>query len=130
MVTGIDFSTLTFGEPLYLWLLIVPGVLLVLWIVQVARRRKDARAYQAARILPMREKFTWAGDLAFWLSLILASALCIIALARPQARVTIIRKAGADIVILQDGSASMYVKEIGRASCRERTEVAVVPGSA
>src|SRR6185312_1860554 len=112
MVTGIDLSTLTFGDALYLWLLLVPGVLLVLWIVQVVRRRKDAKAYQATRVVPMRETFTWAGDLAFWLCLILASAFTIVALARPQARVTIIRKAGADIVILQDGSASMYVKDV------------------
>ena len=112
MVTGIDFSTLEFGYRLYLWLLIVPAVLLVLWVVQFARRRKDARLYQASRVVPMREKYTWAGDLAFWLSLIVASSLCIIALARPQARVTIVRKAGADIVILQDGSASMYVKDV------------------
>jgi hypothetical protein len=112
VVTGIDFSTLTFGYSLYLWLLLVPGVLLVLWIVQVARRRTDTRAYQASRVVPMREKYTWAGDLAFWLSLIVASSLCIVALARPQARVTIIRKAGADIVLLQDGSASMYVKDV------------------
>jgi len=112
MVTGIDFSTLTFGDPLYLWLLAVPGVLLVLWIVQVTRRRRDAKLYQASRVVPMREKFTWAGDLAFWLTLIVASSLCIVALARPQARVTIIRKAGADLVILQDGSASMYVKDV------------------
>ena len=112
MVTGIDFSTLTFGNPLYLWLLLAPGVLLVLWIIQVSRRRKDARAFQATRVLPVRERYTWAGDLAFWLSLILASAFCIIALSRPQARVTIVRKAGADIVILQDGSASMYVKDV------------------
>jgi hypothetical protein len=112
VVTGIDFSTLTFGNRLFLWLLIVPAVLLVLWIVQVVRRRRDTRAYQAARVVPTREKFTWAGDLAFWLSLIVASSLCIIALSRPQARVTIIRKAGADIVILQDGSASMYVRDV------------------
>jgi Ca-activated chloride channel homolog len=112
LVTGIDFSTLEFGDRLYLWLLIVPAVLLVLWIVQFARRRKDARLYQASRVVPMREKYTWAGDLAFWLSLIVASSLCIIALARPQARVTIVRKSGADIVILQDGSASMYVKDV------------------
>jgi hypothetical protein len=112
MVTGIDFSTLTFGDPLYLWLLAVPAVLLVLWIVQVTRRRRDAKLYQATRVVPMREKFTWAGDLAFWLTLIVASSLCIVALARPQARVTIIRKAGADLVILQDGSASMYVKDV------------------
>src|SRR3954468_12183261 len=98
MVTGIDFSTLTFGDPLYLWLLAVPGVLLVLWIVQVTRRRRDAKLYQATRVVPMREKFTWAGDLAFWLSLILATSSCVVALARPQARVTIIRKAGADLV--------------------------------
>ena len=112
MVTGIDFSTLVFGNALFLWLLLVPAVLLVLWIVQVVRRRKDTRAYQAGRVVPMREKYTWAGDLAFWLSLIVAASLCIIALSRPQARVTIIRKAGADIVILQDGSASMYVKDV------------------
>jgi len=48
LVTGIDFSTLTFGDALYLWLLIAPAVLLVLWIIQVARRRKDAKLYQAA----------------------------------------------------------------------------------
>ena len=99
MVTGIDLNTLTFGYALYLWLLVVPGVLLVLWIVQVARRRRDTRAYLASRVVPTREAYTWTGDLAFWLCAILASALCIVALARPQARVTIVRKAGADIVI-------------------------------
>ena len=87
-------------------------MLLVLWIVQVTRRRRDAKLYQATRVVPMRERYTWAGDLAFWLSLIIASSLCIVALARPQARVTIIRKAGADLVLLQDGSASMYVKDV------------------
>ena len=112
MVTGIDLSTLTFGDPLYLWLLLAPAVLLVLWIVQVIRRRKDTRRFHAGRVVPMRERYTWAGDLAFWLSIILASALCIVALSRPQARVTIVRKSGADIVILQDGSASMYVKDV------------------
>ncbi|HVZ22656.1 MAG TPA: VWA domain-containing protein [Vicinamibacterales bacterium] len=112
MITGIDFSTLTFGNALYLWLLVVPAVLFVLWIVQVVRRRKDAQLYQQTRVLPMREHYSWSGDLAFWLALIVAAAFTIVALARPQARVTIVRKAGADIVILQDGSASMYVKDV------------------
>jgi hypothetical protein len=112
VVTGIDFNTLTFGSPLYLWLLAVPGVLVVLWIVQVARRRADTRRYLDGRVVPVPERYTLAGDLAFWLCLILAAGLCIVALARPQARVTIVRKAGADIVILQDGSASMYVKDV------------------
>ena len=112
MITGIDFSTLTFGAPMYLWLLAVPGVLMVLWVLQVVRRRRDARRYMQARILPVRERFTLLGDLAFWICLLLAASFCIVALARPQARVVIVRKSGADIVLLQDGSASMYVKDV------------------
>jgi Ca-activated chloride channel family protein len=112
VVTGIDFKTLTFGEPLYLWLLAVPGLLLVLWIVQVLRRRSDTRRYVQERVVPVRERFTLTGDLAFWVSMILAASLCIVALARPQARVVIVRKSGADIVMLLDGSASMYVKDV------------------
>ena len=112
MITGIDFNTLTFGEPLYLWLLAAPGALLIFWIAQVVRRRADTRRYMQARVVPVRERFTFFGDLAFWLSLIVAASLLIVALARPQARVVIVRKSGADIVILQDGSASMYVKDV------------------
>jgi Ca-activated chloride channel family protein len=112
VITRIDLNTLTFGEPLYLWLLAVPGVLLALWILQVVRRRKDTQRYAQQRVVPVRERFTLFGDLAFWLALILAASLCIVALARPQARVVVVRKAGADIVILQDGSASMYVKDV------------------
>ena len=112
MVTGIDFSTLTWGYALYLWLLVVPAALLVLWFVQIARRRKDAKIYQASRVVPTREKFTLTGDLAFWLSIILASALCIVAIAKPQARIALSRRASADVVILQDASASMYVTDV------------------
>src|SRR5580704_16800818 len=112
MVTGIDFNTLTFGEPLYLWLLAVPGMLLILWIVQVVRRRADTRRYLHERVVPVPERYTLTGDLAFWLCLIVAASLLVVALARPQARVVIVRKAGADIVILQDGSASMYVTDV------------------
>jgi hypothetical protein len=63
-------------------------------------------------VLPVRERFTFAGDLGFWFCLLLAASFCIVALARPEARVTIVRKAGADLVILQDGSASMYVRDV------------------
>jgi len=112
VVTRIDFNTFTFGEPQYLWLLVVPSALLILWIYQIGRRRADIARYLRDRVLPVRERYTLAGDLAFWLCLLLATSLCIVALAHPQARVTIVRKAGADIVILQDGSASMYVTDI------------------
>ena len=112
MLTGVDLSTLSFAEPLYLWLLPVPAMLLVLWLWQVGRRRLDARRCARDRVLPWRERFTLAGDLAFWLCVIVAASLCSVALARPQARVSAAIRAGADIVILQDGSASMWVRDV------------------
>src|SRR5712675_3245974 len=112
MLTGVDLGTLSFAEPLYLWLLPVPAMLLTLWLWQVWRRRLDARRCAHDRVLPVRERFTLAGDLAFWLCVIVAASLCIVALARPQARVSAATKAGADIVILQDGSASIRTRDV------------------
>ena len=90
----------------------VPGALLLVWLWQVARHRGQARRDVRDRVQPLRAGYTRLGDLAFWLCLVPAVSCCIIALARPQALVTILRKAGADIVILQDGSASMYVTDV------------------
>ena len=90
----------------------MPGLLLLVWLWQVVRRRRETRRDVRERVVPLRAGYTMLGDLAFWLCAIFAVTSCIIALARPQARVTILRKAGADIVILQDGSASMYVKDV------------------
>jgi len=112
MIKEIDLGTISFADPLYLWLLVVPGILLVLWAWQVVRRRADARRYVRERVLPVHEQYTLAGDLAFWLCLIVAASLCIFALARPQARIAVVRRAGADFVILQDGSSSMYVSDV------------------
>ena len=108
----IDFSTFRFAEPLYLWLLVVPGLLLVLWIWQVVRRRTDTRRCVRERVVPIAERYSLIGDLAFWICVIVASSLCIVALARPEARISVVRNAGADIVLLQDGSASMYVTDV------------------
>lgn len=109
---GIDFSTLHFDEPVYLWLLLAPALLAVVWARQVWRRRADTERYARERVLPRRERFSFTGDLAFWLCLLAAAALCIVALARPQARVRVVRRASADFVILQDGSSSMYVNDV------------------
>ena len=112
MPLWIDLSTVSFGEPLYLWLLVAPGGLLLLWIWQVLRRRTNERRLVRERVLPFAERHPWLGDLGFWIAVDLAIVCCILALARPVARIAIMRRASADIIILQDGSASMHVTDV------------------
>ncbi len=112
MLPRIDLDTFRFETPALLWLLVLPGALLVLWTWRLVRRRSDVRRLSSSRVLPVRERYSFAGDLTFWLAALLAASLCIVALARPQARVSAVRKASADIVILQDASASMYVTDV------------------
>ena len=88
------------------------GFLTVLWAWRVFRRRGDVRRYRQEQVLPAREQYSLFGELAFWLCPMVAASLCIAALARPQALVTALVRTGADIVILQDGSASMYVSDV------------------
>ena len=109
----IDFGSIRFGEPLYLWLLAAPAVLFVLWCWRVLRRRADARRYRAARLVPVHERFGTIGELGFWLALIAALSLTILALARPQGITAIVRSPGVDLVLLMDGSASMRVRDMG-----------------
>ena len=109
----IQWESLRFGQPLFLWLLVAPAFLLVLWCWRVVRRRIDTRRYKAARIVPVHERFSAIGELAFWLALIAALTFTILALARPQGITSIVRSSGADIVLLMDGSASMRVRDMG-----------------
>ena len=106
------FETIRFESPALLWLLAAPAALFAVWCWRVVRRRADARRLLAARVLPVRERYNFAGDLTFWLAALLASALCIVAIAKPQARIALAKRASADIVILQDASASMYVSDV------------------
>lgn len=108
----IDFSTLTFVEPQLLWLLVLPGLLLVLWAWQLFARRRDARRIAAARQVPRRESFPIFGSLLFWACLIASTALLIVAVAQPRVVASFVRTGGADIVVLLDGSASMYVEDV------------------
>ena len=101
-----------FGAAGYLPLLVVPGALLLLWVWQVWRRRTDARAFADARRVPIKERVPFFGELLFWLCLILASGAAVLAVARPQAVTSLVRTAGVDLVVLQDGSASMHVKDV------------------
>ena len=109
---GIDLDTIRFATPEYLWLLIAPGVLVIGWFWQLAARRRDSRRFRQHRRLPVRERFPVFGNLVFWLCLILASACTILALSRPTAAAALVRTAGVDLVILQDGSASMRTGDV------------------
>jgi len=109
---AIDVESFRFASPVYLWLLLVPAVLMAVWTWRVARRRANVRRLNAQRLVPVPQRFGPIGDLAFWACMLIAAGLCIAAIARPQARVSSFRKASADIVILLDASASMYVADV------------------
>ena len=111
-MTPTQLPALQFQEPLFLWLLLLPYGLGLLWLWQLARRRRDARAARRGRTTPVPERFALAGGLSFWLCLLLAVAALTLALARPQALIPVTRSAGADFIILQDGSASMRVSDV------------------
>ncbi len=102
-----------FGAPQYLPLLVVPGLLLLLWLRQAWQRRRDVAALRRRRLMPVRERIPYLGELLFWLCLLLALGLTITAVARPQTTSSIIRTAGVDLIVLQDGSASMHVGDVG-----------------
>lgn len=112
MPVKIDVSQITFAEPAFLWLLAGPVLLLALWVWRFARRRADVQLLAAERTLPIRERYALVGDLPFWLCAILAAALLVLALARPQGPATAVRQGGLDLVLLVDGSASMRVRDV------------------
>jgi Ca-activated chloride channel family protein len=93
-------------------LLALPAALLLLWCWQLWRRRRDAQAFMRRRNVPVEERIPFFGELLFWFFLVLASGSAILALARPQAVTSLVRTAGVDLVILQDGSASMHVTDV------------------
>ena len=103
---------LRFVEPLALWLLAGPALLLPVWCWQLARRRRAVRRLRASRTAPVAGSPRFAGGLAYWLAVTVAAVLVILALARPQALVSVSGTAGVDFVILQDGSTSMRVTDV------------------
>ena len=112
MLPKIYFNQLAFSNPGVLWLLVVPALLAVAWVMRFVTRRGDTRRLAASRILPTRERFGIAGDLPFWLCLVAAIACAVIALAHPHGPAQSVRQGGVDIVILADGSASMRTKDV------------------
>jgi hypothetical protein len=84
---------------------------MLVWALRFARRAFDLRQLRRRRSLPVRERFAIGGDLWPWFFLTLSIALLIVAVARPRGVTTSMTRAGVDIVVLQDGSASMHVED-------------------
>ncbi len=100
-----------FGAPVFLWLLLIPAALAVVWVWQLGRRRAEVHRTAEDRTGPVVERFPYLGGLAFWGAVVVASALLTLALARPQVLASVTENAGADFIILQDGSTSMRVTD-------------------
>ena len=115
MPTTLDLTGLRFAAPVFLTLLWIPAVLLVLWTWQAWRRRGDVTRMRRHRQLPNQqrtERLPMLGDLAYWFCLIVALSCVILALARPVGVASMVRTSGIDLVVLQDGSASMRVRDV------------------
>ena len=108
-----------FAAPQFLWLLVFPAAFLLAWMWRFWRRLDDLRQLRERRSVPIRERFALGGDLWLWFFLILSCAAFAIALARPRGVTTIVSRSGIDIVILQDGSASMHVTDVSSALARQ-----------
>lgn len=107
-----DLETFQFADPQVLWLLVVPATALVLWLRVALRTLGDRRRLVAVRLTPDTERFPRLGEGFFWLGLTLALALLVVGLARPQVVASFVRTSGADVVVLLDSSASMYVEDV------------------
>jgi Ca-activated chloride channel family protein len=115
--TSVDLTNLRFAAPAFLPLLAIPALLLAVWVWQAWRRRRDVLQMRKHRQLPTQrqsatERLPVLGDLAFWLCVIVALSLVIIAVARPVAVAAMLRTSGIDVVVLQDASASMRVRDV------------------
>ena len=106
---AIDFESFRFASPVYLWLLLIPAALMVVWAWRLVRRRANVRRLAAQRIVPVRQRFGPIGDLAFWACVLIASLRSALRRLRVRSAALVVPQASADIVILQDASASMYV---------------------
>jgi Ca-activated chloride channel homolog len=108
-VVDLDLSAVRFGQPVWLPLLVAPAMLLLLWVWRFGQRQRDRRAFMRRG---RTRSLSFFGDLAAWLSLIAALVVTILALARPIVVTSSIRRAGVDLVVLQDASASMRVPDV------------------
>ncbi len=101
-----------FANPIYLKLLAMPILLLCVWLWRFFSRRIRIGTYKDKRIVSLSEKYLLAGILSLWLCLIFGATFSITALARPQKLMSIKSDKPIDIIVILDGSASMYVSDV------------------
>lgn len=104
-----------FGEPMYIYLLVVVPVVAVLYVYSNYRRRKRLRVYGDPSLLAqlMPDVSKYRPDVKFWL---LAASLGMMAfmLARPQfgSKMETVKRQGIETVVALDISNSMLAQDV------------------
>ena len=104
-----------FGEPLYLYLLLIVPFLIVFYLYTNCRRRKKLRQYGdpvlMAHLMPNVSKYR--PDVKFWL-VTAALVMVIFMLARPQfgSKMETVKRQGVETVVALDISNSMMAQDV------------------
>ena len=104
-----------FGEPIYLYLLLIIPLLVLFYIFTNYRRRKKLRQYGdtelMAHLMPNVSKYR--PDVKFWLVTV-ALAMVIFMLARPQfgSKMETVKRQGVETVVALDISNSMLAQDV------------------
>ena len=104
-----------FGEPVYLYLLIVIPILVILYLYSNYRRRNKLRRYGDMELLRhlMPEVSRFRPDIKFWLTLA-ALVMVIFMLAQPQfgSKMETVKRQGIETVVALDVSNSMMAQDV------------------
>lgn len=104
-----------FGEPIYLYLLIILPVLVIFYFYTNYKRRKRMCKYGDMNLLErlMPQVSRYRPDVKFWL-LIVAMAMVIFMLAQPQfgAKMETVKRQGIETVVALDISNSMLAEDV------------------
>lgn len=104
-----------FGEPLYLYLLIVVPILAAFYFYSNYRRRKRLKEYGDMELLKqlMPEVSKYRPDVKFWLMLA-AMVMVILMLAQPQfgSKMETVKRQGIETVVALDISNSMLAQDV------------------
>ena len=104
-----------FGEPIYLYLLLILPILVILYLYSNYRRRKKIRQYGDPELLVhlMPDVSKYRPDVKFWL-VSAALTMVIFMLARPQfgSKMETVKRQGVETVVALDISNSMLAEDV------------------